>query len=182
MWHGGGVRRLAFALLLAPIATAGCGGGSTGAGPSASDAPSTIHVTTAAAHDGRLGRDYTCDGSGRTPTVRWSGVPRTAKAVAVVVDDPDAPDGTFYHWVVLDLPPTATFVDGSTRAVAATNSGGTTTFEPACPPRGTHRYRFEVYALDRPTGLSDGADLDAALTAIGRHALARGGLTASYAR
>lgn len=178
------MRRLAFVLATAPLALAGCGGSDSPAEPAAS-APARITVTSPAVANGRLRTPYTCDGAGATPRLSWSGVPGDAQALAVVVDDPDAPGGTFYHWVVLDLPATATGLDEQRAKVdgtEASNSGDDTGWQPACPPDGTHHYRFTVYALSAPTGLRDGADLDDALAAIDSTTVARGTLTATYAR
>jgi len=126
-----------------------------------------------------------CDGDGVSPALAWEGVPDAAQALALVVDDPDAPRGTFTHWVVLDIEPT-------TRSVAenavpaggkqAKNSGGKVNYYPPCPPSGTHHYRFTVYALSKPTGLPDGTDLGRALDAVDKAAIGRGRLTGTFSR
>jgi Raf kinase inhibitor-like YbhB/YbcL family protein len=112
-------------------------------------------------------------------------VPRGAGALALVVDDPDAPRGTFVHWVVLDLPVGTAGLEASavpSGAVQARNTAGRASYFPPCPPRGSHRYRFTVYALSQPTGLADGADLDEALGAVESTATAYGRLVGTYAR
>jgi len=89
------------------------------------------------------------------------------------------------HWVVLDLPASTTSVGrGEVPAggVQARNSAGEASYFGPCPPSGTHRYRFTVYALSEPTGLDPGAGLDEAVTAIDRLAVARGRLTGTYQR
>ncbi len=148
--------------------------------------PTTITVTSTAFDDGeQIPVEFTCDGPGLVPPVAWSGVPADAAALALVVDDPDAPRGTFTNWVVLDLPPTTEELSGGQLphgSVEAANSGGGTSWYPPCPPSGTHRYRFTVYALARPTGLSTGAQLETALSAIEDAAATQGRLVGLYHR
>jgi Raf kinase inhibitor-like YbhB/YbcL family protein len=112
-------------------------------------------------------------------------VPQGAAALALVVDDPDAPRGTFTHWVVLDLPAETIGIEGRALpqgAVQAENSGGGAGYYPPCPPSGVHHYRFTVFALAKPTGLRDGAGLDAALRAVESSAVAQGRLVGVYSR
>ena len=128
---------------------------------------------------------FTCDGAGDAPPLTWEPVPVDAKSLALVVDDPDAPSGTFVHWVVVDLPPATRRLDAAAvpqGAVQAKNSAGRAAYFPPCPPSGTHHYRFTVYALSRPTGLHEGAGLDQALRAIASAATARGRLVGTYGR
>ncbi len=117
------------------------------------------------------------------PPLAWSGVPRSARSLALVVDDPDAPGGTYTHWVVAGLAPTATSIDGAhlpPGAVQARSSAGTAGYTPPCPPSGTHHYRFTVLALNVTRPFADGAATSAALAAIDDAAVARGTLTALY--
>jgi len=148
--------------------------------------PLTITVTSTAFADGEpVPRKYTCDGAGIAPPLAWQGVPADAAAVALVVDDPDAPSGTFTHWVVLDVPPEVTGSDeGAVPAngVQARNSAGQASYFGPCPPSGMHHYRFTVYALREPTGLAGNASLDEALREIGTRSSAWGRLTGTYAR
>ncbi|RYP87813.1 YbhB/YbcL family Raf kinase inhibitor-like protein [Nocardioides guangzhouensis] len=128
----------------------------------------------------------TCDGDEVSPPLAWS-APTAADvaAWAVVVDDPDAPGGTFTHWVLLDVPAaTSSFATGEVPdgAAQADNSAGGAGWTGPCPPSGTHHYRFTVYGLSAPTGLGDGASLDDALSAVGDAAVAEGTLVGSYRR
>lgn len=149
-------------------------------------APSSITVTSRAFQDGgRIPKKYSCDGDDVSPPLAWKGLPENTGAVALVVDDPDAPRGTFTHWVLLDLDPTITSItegQAPTGAKQANNSAGRASYFGPCPPSGTHHYRFTVYALSEATGLPDGAKLDAALKAIDSRALTRGRLTGLYNR
>ena len=166
------------------VSTAACGGGS-GKEPAVT-APTSITVTSPVLRDGEaIPSKYTCDGKGTSPPLAWTGTPAGAKALAVVVDDPDAPRGTFTHWVLLDLDPgTSSIAEGTTPpgAKQANNSASKPSYYGPCPPSGTHHYRFTVYALSKATNLADGAGLDEALEAIDAATIARGRLTALYSR
>jgi Raf kinase inhibitor-like YbhB/YbcL family protein len=149
-------------------------------------ASQSMSVTSSAFEDGQsIPVEFTCNGAGRIPPLAWSGAPANAAALALVVDDPDAPSGTFTHWVVLDLPSGTSKLDGDrlpAGAVQATNSGGRTGWFPPCPPGGIHHYRFTVHALSKATGLPNGAPLDAALQAVDAATVAQGRLVGTYGR
>jgi hypothetical protein len=161
-------------------------GGSTAATTSASRG-GTIEVSTPAFDDGgMIPTQFTCDGAGVSPPLAWSGVPAGAQSVAIVVDDPDAPSGTFTHWVLAGLPVAEGVVgeDVGTPggAVSALNSAGKPGWTPPCPPSGTHHYRFTVYALAGRAPFPAGAATKAALQAIAGASLAQGTLTGTYSR
>jgi Raf kinase inhibitor-like YbhB/YbcL family protein len=104
---------------------------------------------------------------------------------ATKVDVPDAPSGTFVHWVLLDIRPhTAMIAQGTVPdgAVQARNGAGDASYTGPCPPSGTHHYRFTVYALRADTGLAAGASTAAALRAVRKTATARGRLVGTYSR
>src|SRR5262245_46282373 len=151
------MRPLLWAAVL--IGTAACSGSQSGDEPAVT-APTSITVTSTAFRDGgSIPTKYTCDGAGVSPPVAWTGTPGDAKALALVVDDPDAPRGTFTHWVLLDLDPAvASIQEGTTPTGAkqANNSAGKASYAGPCPPSGTHHYRFTVYALSEATNLADG--------------------------
>ncbi len=170
--------------LLVPVLLLGaCGHDSS---PSVtSSAAGTLTVTSDAFREGgAIPTTYTCKGDGPAPTIRWSGDLHGAKAIAVVVDDPDAPSGTFVHRVVLDLPATTTSLGPDVPAGAhqAKNSAGRTGWTPPCPPSGTHHYRFSVYGLSTVTGLADGVDAEQAVKAITDRAVAQGRLTGTVSK
>jgi len=169
-----------------------CGGGSGDSGNADKLAEhnvgKTLEVTSGAFDDGApIPEQYTCDGQDRQPSLTWTGVPTTAKELAVVVDDPDAPGGTFVHWVVFGLDPSVTQLpeggpvpDG---AKQAENSGGKAAWMGPCPPPGkVHHYRFTVYALNKEVDAKDGAGKDDVLGAIRGAAVAKGTLTGTFAR
>ena len=136
---------------------------------------------------------YTCDGQDTSPPLEWEDVPRTAKSLALIVDDPDAPSGLFVHWVLFDVPATENGLTegvgiGGPKAGGGTqgkNGFGKVAYGGPCPPGGTHRYYFHLYAVDTTLGLKPGAnrqDVDAALRGhivgetqmMGRYTRARG--------
>lgn len=93
-------------------------------------------------HNQNIPVKYTCDGEGVNPPLEFSGIPNEAKSLALIVDDPDAPTGTFVHWVVYNINPSVKEVkEGEI-------SANSTEYVPSCPPSGTHRYFFKLYALD----------------------------------
>ena len=173
--------RAVTALVIVVIAAAGCG---DGVSEPATRAPVELRVSSPAFVEGaEIPTRFTCSGTGASPPLVWSGPLGDAAALALVVDDPDAPKGTYVHWVVVDMPvSTARLVEGPRGAVPAgasqaKNSGGRTGWKAPCPPSGTHHYRFTIYSLNAATKLADGVDLDKALDAIDEHAIARGRLT-----
>ncbi|TMQ07944.1 MAG: YbhB/YbcL family Raf kinase inhibitor-like protein [Deltaproteobacteria bacterium] len=125
---------------------------------------------------------FTCDGKSTAPPLSWSNVPRGTQSIAVLVDDPDAPKGTFTHWLVTGIPPTATALAEGGKlpqgAVAARNGKGSVGYTGPCPPSGRHRYLFRVFALD--TVIPSPRDKDSLLQAIDGHVLAEGELIATY--
>jgi Raf kinase inhibitor-like YbhB/YbcL family protein len=132
-----------------------------------------ITVKSDAFADGKpIPERYTCKGDGDPPPLTWSGTVSGAKNLALVVNDPDAPNGGYVHWIVVDLPANATKLDIDNLpdgAQEAVNSDGGTGWTPPCPDSGTHHYHFTVYALDGPTGLPDSAPTADALAAIKGH-------------
>lgn len=133
---------------------------------------------------------FTCEGDDVSPPLAWSGVPAGTRSLALVIDDPDAPDPArpkrvWVHWVVLDIPPTVTaLAEGASTALPAgartgTNDWGKTTYGGPCPPIGRHRYFHKLYALDTVLGLQ--APTKAALeAAMAGHVLARAQLVGTY--
>jgi len=128
---------------------------------------------------------YTCDGYGASPPLDWWGVPQSARSVAIMLDDPDAPDGPFLHWLVTDLPPELHHLDEGAAvphdAFVAESDAGTASYYGPCPATGRHHYRFHVYALDTVLGRRP-ESRDDFLSAIEGHVLDEGELVADYQR
>lgn len=148
------------------------------------ESPSALTVTSPAFEDGAaIPREFTCKGSNTSPPLAWSGVAAGARSVALVVDDPDAKNGPFTHWVVYNIDPTSSAISaGEVPAGAdqADNSGGKLGYTGPCPPSGTHHYRFTIYVLRSPLTLPAGGDPDAVLVAIKGKTTARGTLTGTF--
>jgi Raf kinase inhibitor-like YbhB/YbcL family protein len=142
---------------------------------------------------GEIPRRHTCQGPDLSPALEWADVPAGAKTLALVVDDPDAPDPAapkmiWVHWVVFDIPATASGLpEGAgaglpSGARAAKNDWGRLTWGGPCPPVGRHRYFFKLYALDTrlpPDRVSTKGELE---TAMQGHVLASAQLMGTYAK
>lgn len=170
--------------LLCCLATAGCSDD-----PAADlhvQAPSSVTVTSTAFDEGdEIPTRFTCDGEEISPPLAWENRSGEPRVWALVVDDPDAPGGTFVHWVVLDIPSGTRSVAEATApagSAQADNTAGDAGYAAPCPPSGRHRYRFTIYGLSERTGLDDGTALDDALDAISTAAVSRGTLLATYER
>jgi len=152
----------------------------------------SIKVTSEAFEDGGLiPVKYTCDGEDISPALSWGPLPADTKSVAVIVDDPDAPMGTFVHWVLYNLPADTTELaagveaeetheDGTRQGV---NDFGDIGYGGPCPPKGKpHRYYFKVYAVDVVVDTTHVEDKESLLKRIDGHILAKGELVGHYAR
>jgi len=139
--------------------------------------------STAFTEGGEIPRDYTSDGKNVSPPLSWNGVPESAKSLALIVDDPDAPSGAFTHWVVVDLPPTATELPEAVSKLPGgrlgVNDWKRAEWNGPAPPKGRHHYSFKLYALDRELGLAKPTkqELEAAMAG---HVLAETKLTGTY--
>jgi Raf kinase inhibitor-like YbhB/YbcL family protein len=151
----------------------------------------SIKITsTAFAAGGLIPKQYTCDGANVSPPLSWSGVPPNAKALVLICDDPDAPAKTWVHWVAYDLPVTLTSLPENTATTTELTGGGKQGandfkkigYGGPCPPSGTHRYYFKLYALDTDTSLTPGATKDQLLKAMEGHIVAQGQLMGRYKR
>lgn len=134
--------------------------------------------------------DYSCKGRSVSPPLAWSNTPAGTGSFALIVDDPDAPIGTFVHWVIYNIPAssrglaeavplTGQLADGT---LQGNNGSGRVGYTGPCPPSGTHRYFFKLYALDNVLGLSSGADKDQLLKAMQGHILAQGELMGTFSK
>ena len=126
---------------------------------------------------------YTCDGANINPPLTIEDVPEETKALVLIVDDPDAPMGTFNHWVVWNIPPTTRKIEENT--VPGTEGISTSrkhAYGGPCPPYGTHRYFFKVYALDTQLDLKSNSSKRDVEKAMKGHILAEGELMGLYSR
>ncbi len=133
---------------------------------------------------------YTCDGDDVSPEIRIEGVPTNAKSLVLINDDPDAPMGTWDHWILYDIPPNVTvipegikpekiFTNGMKHGL---NSWGKLGYGGPCPPGGTHRYYFKVYALDILLDIPPGATKSKILKSMEGRVIGYGELMGKYSR
>lgn len=126
-------------------------------------------TSSAFSHSGRIPATYSCDGSDTSPPLAIEGVPREAKSLALIMDDPDAPAGTWVHWVLWNMEPTTSKIAQGTvphGAQQGVNSWQRKSYGGPCPPSGQHRYYFRLYALSELLSLPSNStrhDLDRAM-------------------
>jgi len=125
---------------------------------------------------------YTCDGADRIVPLEIIDVPKNAVSLALVMDDPDAPMGTWDHWVVWNIPPDTKKIDAQPQGIAGKNSWGRLNYGGPCPPSGTHRYFFKLYALDAMLDLPAGSNKSSLLQAMKGHIIAEATLMGLYQR
>src|SRR5215204_1459627 len=182
-------------LVLIMLFLPSCGGGPQGAATEpreeAKGAKMTIEVRSSAFEDGdAIPTRYTCDGLDVSPPLSWGSVPDETQSLALIAEDPDAPRGTFVHWVIYNLPPDTrrlpedipnqpTLPSG---AVQGVNGAGGVGYMGPCPPSGTHRYFFKVYSLDTGLDLGGRATKDDLMRAMEGHVITEGRLMGTYQR
>lgn len=180
------MRTTAAATVLALCLVACSSGGAIETEPTA--APSTeedgMQLTSPAFEpDATIPERYTCDGADVSPPLDLANVPTDTVAMVLVMDDPDAPVGVWDHWVEFDIGPREHIPEAVDRlGTPGTNSWDRTGYGGPCPPSGTHRYFFTVYALDSELGLSAGATKAEVLAALEGHVLAQAALMGLYHR
>ena len=146
-----------------------------------------LELTSSAFQNGQpIPVRYTCDGENRSPSLSWSDPPQGTKSFALVIDDPDAPSGTFRHWGVFDIPASARSIGGGQGVgTEVTNDFGKLGYGGPCPPKGhgPHHYHFKLFALDRvKLNIAAGPKVLDVETEAGKHAIAQGDLVGTYER
>jgi len=150
-----------------------------------------LELTSTAFTEGKsIPSKFTCDGTDISPPLAWSGAPSETKTFALIADDPDAPGGMWVHWVAWNIPAsTTTFAEGMEKGAGladGTRQGISDFKRPGyggpCPPSGTHRYFFKLYALDTALELPAAATKSALEAAMKGHILAQAQLMGTYAR
>ena len=147
-------------------------------------------TSTAFDEGGMIPRRYTCDGEDVSPPLAWTGVPEGTKSLALICDDPDAPVGTWVHWVLFNLPAGINGLPANVPSDKVIENGGRHGMNDfrkfgyggPCPPGGTHRYYFKLYALDTEINLDAGITKAQLLKAMEGHILAQGQLMGRYKR
>jgi Raf kinase inhibitor-like YbhB/YbcL family protein len=168
----------------------GCNSSNHSTSPSGASVKTMKLESTAFAANQLIPTEYTCDGEDRSPPLNWSTPPERTQSLALIVDDPDAPAGTWVHWVVYNLPPNLRQLPEGipsqpqlpTGGIHGKNDFGQLGYGGPCPPGGTHHYFFKLYALDQTLNLTQGATKAELLKAMEGHILANAELMARYTR
>ncbi|MEK6728137.1 MAG: YbhB/YbcL family Raf kinase inhibitor-like protein [Candidatus Omnitrophota bacterium] len=125
-------------------------------------------------------KKFTCEGDDINPVLIIEGAPSNTKSLALIMDDPDAPMGTWVHWVVFNIPVINRIEENSTPGMQGSNNSGRNSYHGPCPPSGTHRYFFKIYALDKELDLALGASKGQLEKAMQGHILDKAELIGLY--
>lgn len=138
-------------------------------------------TSTVFGHNGHIPPQYTCEGKNVNPPLIVRNIPEGTKTLAIIVEDPDAPGGTFDHWVCWNISPNEAIAEGGNPGINGTNSFGKPGYGGPCPPSGEHRYFFKVFALrNKLDDLVAGSKKQALLDAMKGHVLASAELMGFY--
>ena len=143
---------------------------------------STLQIESLAfVHNGYIPSKYTCDGENISPPLTINELPEKTKTLAIIAEDPDAPNGTFDHWVVWNITPKQEIPENMKKeGTEGKNGKQKNGYHAPCPPSGVHRYFFKVFALDTFIKLPEGADKKSLLDAMHGHILAGGEIMGLY--
>ena len=133
-------------------------------------------------HNNSIPKKYTCDGEDVNPYLYISDLPEGTKSLALIVDDPDAPMGTWVHWIVFNIPVVPSIEEDSIPGTQGYNDFGRNDYGGPCPPSGVHRYFFKIYALDLTLDLKQGSKKFAVEKAMQGHILGKAELIGLYSR
>ena len=136
--------------------------------------------SVAFSHGGHIPPRYTCEGENVNPPLEISDIPENTKSLALIVEDPDASRGVYDHWIVWNIPPNEAIGENSRSGISGKNSFGKEGNGGPCPPSGSHRYFFKVYALDRDLDIQAGSDKKTLQEAMKDHVLGSGELMGHY--
>lgn len=168
---------------------AAAGARNPGSNANGEDSAMALQISSSAfSQGGAIPTRYTCSGDQTIPPLAWSGVPDSTGSLALIVDDPDAPSGTFVHWVLYGIPAATTAIPeggpAPSGSIEGTNSTKKTGYLGPCPPKGhgPHHYHFKLYALDAGFSLGPGASKEALVEAMEGHVLARGETVGTFER
>jgi Raf kinase inhibitor-like YbhB/YbcL family protein len=147
--------------------------------------PMEMSLTSPAFNDGEaIPILYSCDGEDLSPDLDWFGIPEGTETLVLIMDDPDAPGGTWVHWVLYNIPADMPGLQQGITGVGVDgiNSWNRTGYGGPCPPSGTHRYFFKLYALDIRLDLDTGADKQTLLDTMESHILGQAELMGTFTR
>jgi len=148
------------------------------------EANGLVFTSSVLEEGGEVPPEYTCDGSGKNPPFTISGVDESAQSLVVLMEDPDAPIGTFDHWVVYNLAPDTTDLAEGTEPDAdiGVSTAGDVGYYPPCPPGERHRYIWTIYALDATLDIGEGVTKQEVVDAMEGHTLQKAQITTYYER
>jgi Raf kinase inhibitor-like YbhB/YbcL family protein len=132
------------------------------------------------AHKEMIPKKFTCQGEDINPVLIIEDIPKMTKSLALIVDDPDAPGGVWVHWVVYNIPVTGRIEENSVPGKQGINSFQKLEYGGPCPPSGTHRYYFRIYALDIDLELDEGVSLERLKESMKDHILAEAQIVGLY--
>lgn len=144
-----------------------------------------IITSPAFEESGMIPIKYTCDGENVSPPLKFIGVPEAAQSLVLIVIDPDAPSGDWVHWIVINIDPkTSSIHEGVAPAGAKEGAGSSGNFgyDGPCPPSGTHRYFFRLYALDKKIELATISTKEEVIQMMSGHIIAQAELMGQYSR
>ena len=133
-------------------------------------------------HKGRIPDKYTCIGDDVNPPLEISNIPKGTKTLALIIDDPDAPVGTWVHWVVWNINLSGGIMEDSVPGTQGSNDFRKIEYGGPCPPSGTHRYFFKLYALDSELALEEGSDKKKLLATMEGHVISQAELIGLYSK
>lgn len=145
----------------------------------------TMKIKSIFAEGGKIPQKYTCDGLNVNPILEFNDIPNGTKSLVLIIDDPDAPAKVWVHWVVWNISPATTKIEEDSfpsGAIQGINDFGENNYGGMCPPSGTHRYKFKIYALDTTLNLSPNSQKGDVERAMKNHILAQAVLTGLYSR
>jgi len=175
---------VAFFILFSMISITQSAHAQSDTNPVKSTAKTVMKISSVFGNNGKIPKKYTCDGTSVSPPLKISNVPKNAKSLALILDDPDAPMGTFTHWIVWGISPKKTqFGEGEKKGFI---EGATGLDKPGyvglCPPSGVHRYFFKLYALDFHVDISTKSNKQELLATMQNHIIQTATLVGKYSR
>lgn len=136
--------------------------------------------STAFEHNDFIPIEYSCEGGNVNPELIIMGIPEETKTLALIMDDPDATNGTFDHWIMWNIPVVNKIEENTAPGIQGKNGRSENKYTGPCPPSGTHHYHFKLYALNAKLNLNEGSDKNALLRAMKGHIIASAELIGLY--
>jgi len=143
----------------------------------------SLTVTSPDFQEGKMiPEKFTCEGDNTNPAFGIDNIPKETVSMAIIMDDPDAHNGGFDHWVQFNILPGASITKNTSLGIKGANGKGTNGYTGPCPPTGEHHYHFKIYALDKMLNLKEVATKKAVLSAMQGHVLASGEIVGLYSK